>query len=88
MIAASARHTASVIFLHGLGDTGFGWESAIQGWVRSGKLDHVQWVLPHAPRIPITAVCNKIPIYLPFRFGMDIGSLLACLLYRTFAIEG
>ncbi|KAI0185533.1 phospholipase/Carboxylesterase [Xylaria flabelliformis] len=53
--SASAKHTATVIFLHGLGDTGFGWAGAVEGWIRRGKLDEVKWVLPHAPRIPITA---------------------------------
>ncbi|KAI0403106.1 acyl-protein thioesterase-1-like protein [Xylaria palmicola] len=55
LIAASAKHTATVIFLHGLGDTGFGWASAVESWTRRSQLDEVKWVLPHAPRIPITA---------------------------------
>ncbi|KAI1436955.1 Phospholipase/carboxylesterase/thioesterase [Xylaria sp. CBS 124048] len=55
LFAASAKHTATVIFLHGLGDTGFGWASAVEGWIGRGKLDQVKWVLPHAPRMPITA---------------------------------
>ncbi|KAI2632851.1 Phospholipase/carboxylesterase/thioesterase [Xylaria nigripes] len=50
-----AKHTATVIFLHGLGDAGFGWSLAVDSWIRRNKLDHVKWVLPHAPRIPITA---------------------------------
>ncbi|KAI1815410.1 acyl-protein thioesterase-1-like protein [Poronia punctata] len=53
--AASAKHTATVIFLHGLGDTGFGWASAVEGWIRRDKLNEVKFVLPHAPRMPITA---------------------------------
>ncbi|KAF2969716.1 hypothetical protein GQX73_g3831 [Xylaria multiplex] len=55
IFSASAKHTATVIFLHGLGDTGFGWASAVEGWIRGGKLNEVKWVLPHAPRVPITA---------------------------------
>ncbi|KAI0415179.1 phospholipase/Carboxylesterase [Xylaria grammica] len=55
LFSASAKHTATVIFLHGLGDTGFGWASAVEGWIRGNKLDEVKWVLPHAPRMPITA---------------------------------
>ncbi|KAI1427144.1 phospholipase/Carboxylesterase [Xylaria sp. FL1777] len=54
-ISPSAKHTATVIFLHGLGDTGYGWSSAVESWVRRGKLNEVKWVLPHAPRTPITA---------------------------------
>ncbi|KAI1824954.1 Phospholipase/carboxylesterase/thioesterase [Xylaria intraflava] len=53
--AASAKHTATVIFLHGLGDSGFGWASAVEGWIRRGNLDQVKWVLPHAPSMPIVA---------------------------------
>ncbi|KAI1116586.1 phospholipase/Carboxylesterase [Nemania sp. NC0429] len=53
--SASTKHTATVIFLHGLGDTGFGWAPAVEGWIRRGRLDQVKWVLPHAPRIPVTA---------------------------------
>ncbi|KAI0509612.1 phospholipase/Carboxylesterase [Xylaria bambusicola] len=54
-IAAKATHTATVIFLHGLGDSGRGWIPAVADWVRGKKLDHVKWVLPHAPHVPITA---------------------------------
>ncbi|KAI1307475.1 Phospholipase/carboxylesterase/thioesterase [Xylaria venustula] len=60
LFAASAKHTATVIFLHGLGDTGVGWASAVETWNRRGKLNEVKWVLPHAPRIPITAAEGMI----------------------------
>ncbi|KAI1334683.1 Phospholipase/carboxylesterase [Xylariaceae sp. FL0016] len=52
---AAAKHTASVIFIHGLGDTGYGWASAVENWRRRQRLDEVKFVLPHAPRLPITA---------------------------------
>ncbi|KAI0393057.1 acyl-protein thioesterase-1-like protein [Xylariaceae sp. FL0594] len=55
LFAAKAKHTATVIFLHGLGDTGFGWASAVESWVRRNRLEEVKFVLPHAPRMPITA---------------------------------
>ncbi|KAJ8120241.1 hypothetical protein ONZ43_g3001 [Nemania bipapillata] len=55
VFSASAKHTATVIFLHGLGDTGFGWAGAVESWIRRGKLNEVKWVLPHAPRMPISA---------------------------------
>ncbi|KAK0633595.1 Phospholipase/carboxylesterase/thioesterase [Immersiella caudata] len=51
---ARATHTATVIFLHGLGDTGNGWEFAVENWRRRQRLDEVKFILPHAPRIPIT----------------------------------
>ncbi|KAI0019052.1 Phospholipase/carboxylesterase [Xylariomycetidae sp. FL0641] len=55
LFPAKAKHTATVIFVHGLGDTGHGWASAVDNWRRRQKLDEVKFVLPHAPRLPITA---------------------------------
>ncbi|KAI4595417.1 hypothetical protein KJ359_006762 [Pestalotiopsis sp. 9143b] len=54
--APASRHTATVIFIHGLGDTGYGWADAVENWRRRSKLDQVKFILPHAPQIPIT--CN------------------------------
>ncbi len=51
---AIAQHTATVIFLHGLGDTGHGWSFAVENWRRRQRLDEVKFVFPHAPNIPIT----------------------------------
>jgi hypothetical protein len=53
---AASRHTATVIFVHGLGDTGHGWASAVENWRRRQKLDEVKFILPHAPQIPISVV--------------------------------
>uniref|UniRef100_A0A915HN52 palmitoyl-protein hydrolase n=1 Tax=Romanomermis culicivorax TaxID=13658 RepID=A0A915HN52_ROMCU len=50
VIAATARHTATVIFMHGLGDTGHGWAPVFQQ-IRS---PHVKYVLPTAPTMPVT----------------------------------
>lgn len=47
---ASGRHSASVLLLHGLGDTG-------QGWAPVGPqlaLPHVRFIYPTAPTRPIT----------------------------------
>ncbi|KAL7620999.1 hypothetical protein AAE478_008310 [Parahypoxylon ruwenzoriense] len=52
---AAAKHTATVIFVHGLGDTGYGWATAVENWRRRQRLDEVKFILPHAPRIPVTA---------------------------------
>lgn len=56
LFAPNKKHTASVIFLHGLGDSGHGWADAVENWRRRSKLDEVKFILPHAPQIPIT--CN------------------------------
>jgi lysophospholipase I len=41
--------------VHGLGDTGHGWASAVENWRMRQRLDEVKFILPHAPSIPITA---------------------------------
>lgn len=50
IIAATAKHTATVIFLHGLGDTGHGWAQALD----SMKVPHVKYICPTAPTMPVT----------------------------------
>ncbi|KAI5467883.1 acyl-protein thioesterase 1 [Mariannaea sp. PMI_226] len=54
VVPAAKQHTATVIFAHGLGDTGHGWAGAVENWRRRQRLDEVKFILPHAPRIPIT----------------------------------
>ncbi|CAH1768487.1 12263_t:CDS:2, partial [Entrophospora sp. SA101] len=50
--ANSSLHSATVIFLHGLGDSGHGWEPIA---IEIGeKMEHVKFVLPNAPIRPIT----------------------------------
>ncbi|GJJ07254.1 hypothetical protein Clacol_001454 [Clathrus columnatus] len=48
------QHTATVIFMHGLGDTGAGWEPVANMLQRDPNLGHIKWVLPHAPEKPVT----------------------------------
>ncbi|XP_014238575.1 acyl-protein thioesterase 2 [Trichogramma pretiosum] len=50
VIAATARHTATLIFFHGLGDTGHGWASSL-GALRA---PHVKVICPTAPTMPVT----------------------------------
>ncbi|CAH2091229.1 unnamed protein product [Euphydryas editha] len=50
IIAATAKQTASLIFLHGLGDTGHGWASTIAA-IRG---PHVKVICPTASTIPVT----------------------------------
>ncbi|XP_022102263.1 acyl-protein thioesterase 1-like isoform X5 [Acanthaster planci] len=54
IVPAKGSHTASLIFLHGLGDTGHGWASGLEEVVRSAGLHHVKIVCPTAPTIPVT----------------------------------
>ncbi|KAF4120890.1 lysophospholipase II [Geosmithia morbida] len=53
--ATAGQHTATVIFIHGLGDNGNGWADAIEHMRRRRqRLGEVKFILPHAPTIPIT----------------------------------
>ncbi|KAJ3332519.1 hypothetical protein HDU76_013957 [Blyttiomyces sp. JEL0837] len=51
-VPATKKHTATVFFLHGLGDSGHGWYPVAKEI--QPLLPHVKFILPHAPRIPIT----------------------------------
>ncbi|KAH7909450.1 Phospholipase/Carboxylesterase-domain-containing protein [Hygrophoropsis aurantiaca] len=51
-VSPLAKHTASIIVLHGLGDTGHGWKPVADMF--SPELRHVKWILPHAPIKPVT----------------------------------
>jgi len=45
-------HTASIIWMHGLGDTAQGWSDAMEGI--TNRFPHIQSILPTAPSMPIT----------------------------------
>lgn len=56
-IPAKKVQTASLIFLHGLGDTGHGWSFIAEeatGARSSHLLDHVKFIFPHAPEQPVS----------------------------------
>jgi lysophospholipase-2 len=50
--ARQQPHTATVIVLHGLGDTGDGWAGAAPEL--AAALPHAQFIFPHAPERPIS----------------------------------
>lgn len=50
VLSARGKHTASLIFLHGLGDTGHGWASTLAE-IRS---DNIKIVCPTAATMPVT----------------------------------
>ncbi|KAF8737300.1 hypothetical protein AX14_013148 [Amanita brunnescens Koide BX004] len=54
------RHTATVIWLHGLGDTGQGMRVAANKLSLHPLLGHVKIILPSAPPIPVTGNGRKI----------------------------
>ncbi|KAI9095541.1 acyl-protein thioesterase-1 [Phlyctochytrium arcticum] len=52
VVPAVTQHTATIFFLHGLGDSGHGWAPVAK--MLSPLLPHAKWILPHAPTRPIT----------------------------------
>ncbi|KAJ3031800.1 hypothetical protein HK097_005408 [Rhizophlyctis rosea] len=52
VVPATQKHTATLFFLHGLGDSGHGW--APVGQMLQRQLPHVKFVFPHAPSQPVT----------------------------------
>ncbi|CUA70260.1 hypothetical protein RSOLAG22IIIB_00613 [Rhizoctonia solani] len=52
IVPARAPHTTTIIFSHGLGDTGDGWKPVAT--MLASQFPYVKWVLPHAPVRPIT----------------------------------
>lgn len=53
-IPAKGKHTASFIFLHGLGDNGRGWTFLAEESQRGGRLNHVKFIFPDAPTQPVS----------------------------------
>jgi predicted esterase len=52
IIQPSKKHSATVIFLHGLGDNSENWIENFQSV--SKKFPHIKFVFPQAPRIPVS----------------------------------
>ncbi|KAK2194173.1 hypothetical protein NP493_2g19021 [Ridgeia piscesae] len=50
IVKATAKHTASIIFLHGLGDTGLGWSQTFNAL----RQPHVKYIFPNAQVMPVT----------------------------------
>jgi hypothetical protein len=74
---AISRHTATVIFIHGLGDSGHGWGDAVEHWRSRQKLDEIKFILPHAPTMPITMVSTRwLCSYAFLQFWLIISLLI------------
>ncbi|KAH7343877.1 Phospholipase/carboxylesterase [Rhizoctonia solani] len=52
IVPPRAPHTATIIFSHGLGDTGDGWKPVAT--MLASQFPYAKWILPHAPVRPIT----------------------------------
>ena len=64
-VEATAKHTASVIWLHGLGDTGHTW-SAIASWL---QMPWCKFIFPTAPAQPVSM--KQIGYAMPSWFDFD-----------------
>ena len=60
VVSPSGKHTATLIFLHGLGDTGHGWASTLA----EVRQTPVKIVCPTANTIPVTLNSGKLIINL------------------------
>lgn len=52
VVEAHGTHTASMIFLHGLGDSGHGWAPVVRDFGR--RFPFMRFILPHAPSRSVT----------------------------------
>ncbi|KAF5368001.1 hypothetical protein D9758_004394 [Tetrapyrgos nigripes] len=54
-VPALTKHTATIIFVHGLGDSGSGWKPVAEMFQNDSALAHIKWILPSANMHPVTA---------------------------------
>lgn len=60
VIEAATQHTASLIFLHGLGDTGYGWAPVMSQLAKT--LTFMKFILPHAyPPVHSRSTISPLP---------------------------
>uniref|UniRef100_A0A0B7KA93 Acyl-protein thioesterase 1 n=1 Tax=Bionectria ochroleuca TaxID=29856 RepID=A0A0B7KA93_BIOOC len=75
----SGQHTATVIIIHGFGDSGHGWSSAVEHIRRRhDRLDDVKFILPHAPNIPLSMANGRHPDEVLTSSPGRLSSLSAC----------
>ncbi|VUC32534.1 unnamed protein product [Clonostachys rosea] len=75
----SGQHTATVIIIHGFGDSGHGWSSAVEHIRRRhNRLDDVKFILPHAPNIPLSTASACLNAYGRTSSPGRLSSLSAC----------
>lgn len=70
VVPATGRHSATVMFLHGLGDTGQGWAPVVPMLRQS----HIKFILPTAPTRSVTLNGGMpMPAWTDV-FGLDVAS--------------
>jgi len=68
VVPPRAAHTSTIIFLHGLGDTGAGWKSVAE--MLAPSFPGTKWILPSARMLPVT-----INMQMKMSAWFDIASL-------------
>ncbi|KAG2217798.1 hypothetical protein INT45_005628 [Circinella minor] len=58
VVEATEKHTGTVIWLHGLGDSGAGWLFFVEEL--APLFPHIKWILPTAPLIKVEANGNAL----------------------------
>ncbi|KAG7097389.1 hypothetical protein E1B28_004739 [Marasmius oreades] len=92
-VPAVKKHTATVIFVHGLGDSGHGWKPVAEMFSADPSLSHVKWVLPHARPRPVTANMGMVmPSWFDiksftFRAAEDEEGMMESVRYLTTLID-
>jgi predicted esterase len=75
MPALKTPATATVIFLHGLGDSGSGWSFLAEEAMKQKKLQHVNFVFPDAPMKAVTLNFGmKMPAWYDIKRLEDVRS--------------
>ncbi|THV08198.1 lysophospholipase I [Dendrothele bispora CBS 962.96] len=59
-IPAITKHTATVILVHGLGDSGHGLTPIADMFRTDPGISHIKWIFPHAPSRPVAANLGMI----------------------------
>ncbi|KAJ7100110.1 Phospholipase/carboxylesterase/thioesterase [Mycena belliarum] len=60
--APDSNSSAVIVFLHGLGDTSEGILPIAKSVRSKAGLNHTKWILPQAPRIPVTGNMHSRPM--------------------------
>jgi predicted esterase len=73
-IPAMKPATASMIFLHGIGDSGKGWKFLAEEAQKSPKLQHINFIFPDAPLKPVTMNFGMtMPAWYDFKTLEDVN---------------
>lgn len=77
---SGVKPTATLFFLHGLGDSSAGWSDVAQMLSQRATLSHVRFVLPNAPIQPVSL---NMGMPMPSWFDSRSSYSCACALPHT-----